>query len=67
MPYNSIFGEVVLPVLLDPVANDLCGTPVACDEGANEVQPCVGCGGGPRFGFDHLVGVETHGDNNPYN
>ena len=53
VPYNSIFGEVILPVLLDPVANDLCGTPVACDEGANDALNLhLGCCRGPRFGFD---------------
>ncbi len=67
VPYNSIFGEVILPVLLDPVANDLCGTPVACDEGANEaLNLALGAAVGQDLDLTYLVGVETQGDNNPF-
>ena len=67
VPYNSIFGEVILPVLLDPVANDLCGTPVPCDEGANEVlNLTLGAAVGQDLDLTYLVGVQTEGDNNPF-
>ena len=67
VPYNSIFGEVILPVLLDPVANDLCGTPVACDEGANDaLNLTLGAAVGQDLDLTYLVGVQTQGDNNPF-
>ena len=67
VPYNSIFGEVILPVLLDPVANDLCGTPVPCDEGANEaLNLTLGAAVGQDLDLTYLVGVQTEGDNNPF-
>ena len=67
VPYNSIFGEVVLPVLLDPVANDLCGTPLTCDEGANEaLNLTLGTAVGQDLALTYLVGVQTEGDNNPF-
>ena len=67
VPYNSIFGEVVLPVLLDPEASDLCGTPVVCDEGANEaLNLTLGAAVGQDLDLTYLVGVQTQGDNNPF-
>ena len=67
MPYNSAFGEVVLPVLLDPVASDLCGTPVVCDEGANNaLNLTLAATVGEALDLAYLVDVQTEGDNNPF-
>ena len=67
VPYNSAFGEVVLPVLLDPVASDLCGTPVVCDEGANNaLNLTLAATVGETLDLAYLVDVQTEGDNNPF-
>ena len=67
VPYNSAFGEVILPVLLDPVASDLCGTPVVCDEGANNaLNLTLAATVGEALDLAYLVDVQTEGDNNPF-
>ena len=56
VPYNSIFGEVVLPVLLDPVANDLWEHPWRATKGPTKRSTLRWVRRWPRFYLTYLVG-----------
>ena len=69
IPYTSNCGDVDLPAVLDPLADDACDTPVVCDSMANaEANAMLDDMGIPHTPdqITYLVDIDATGDNNPY-
>ena len=68
IPYTSNCGDVDLPAVLDPLADDACDTPVVCDSMANaDANAMLDDMGIPHTPdqITYLVDIDATGDKQP--